>query len=67
MTLKGKRTLIVNGVGAVLPITDAALMFLTEAQGILPPGGYLAYAVGMNAINMYLRSITDTPMWKGSA
>jgi len=64
MTLKGKRTLIVNGLGAVLPVTDAALMFLTEAQSVLPEWGYLVYAIAMNALNMYLRSITTTAMGK---
>ena len=61
-TLKGKRTIIVNGVAVLLPLTDAGLMFLGEAQSLMPEWGYMGYAIGITALNAYLRSITTTPM-----
>ncbi len=55
--MKGYRTIIFNGLAAVLPVLE-----LTEFKAVIPddylPWYMLAVALG----NLYLRTITTTPV-----
>ena len=53
--LRGWRTLIVNGLMAVMPILE-----LTEFRDVLPQDWLKWYALGVVLANMYLRYITTT-------
>lgn len=66
--LKGYRTLIFNVVALIPPAIDAALPVVAEIAGspevqALIPANYLPlYAFGVSIVNIYLRSITTTPV-----
>lgn len=57
--LKGYRTILVNALLMVMPILE-----MTELLYILPEGWQNYYAVLMAIVNLWLRSITTTPMGK---
>lgn len=59
--LRGWRTLAFNAVAAALPVLE-----LTEVRNVLPDHWLPWYALGIALANMYLRSITKTPVGKGS-
>lgn len=62
--MKGFRTLIVNGVVAVLPLAGELLAFLDvfDWRSVLPPesAGWFILVVGL--LNIGLRFITTTPV-----
>lgn len=68
MRLKGYRTLIVNIVAAIPAAIELALPQLVqvigmpEFRGILPQGWLPYYALALALANIWLRSITDTPV-----
>jgi hypothetical protein len=57
--LKGYRTIMVNTLLTVMPILE-----MTELLSVLPDGWQNWYAIAMAVINLWLRSITTTPMGK---
>jgi hypothetical protein len=57
--LKGYRTVLVNTLLTVMPILE-----MTELLSVLPDGWQNWYAIAMAVINLWLRSITTTPMGK---
>lgn len=58
---KGYRTMIVNGLAMILPVLS-----LSEWYQILPAEWLPWYGLGLAVINMYLRSVTTTPVGKKS-
>lgn len=69
--IKGWRTIVFN-VAALLPVLpDIAIqaaqliVAVPEIRGILPDGWLPYYAVGVSLANIYLRSITSTPVGRG--
>lgn len=56
-TVKGWRTIAVNAIAAILPILE-----MSEMTQILPPDAIPWYALAVALINMWLRSITTTPI-----
>lgn len=56
--LKGYRTVLINGGLAAMPILE-----MTEVLDILPEGYEAPYAILVAIMNLYLRSITTTPIW----
>lgn len=57
--LKGWRTLIINALLALMPILE-----MSEILDVLPDGYEAPYAIFIAVMNLYLRSITTTPMGK---
>jgi hypothetical protein len=57
--LKGYRTILVNTLLTVMPILE-----MTELLSVLPDGWQNWYAIAMAVINLWLRSITTTPVGK---
>jgi hypothetical protein len=57
--LKGYRTILVNVLMTIMPILE-----MTELLSVLPDGWQNWYAIAMAVINLWLRSITTTPMGK---
>jgi hypothetical protein len=57
--LKGYRTILVNTLLTIMPILE-----MTELLSVLPDGWQNWYAIAMAVINLWLRSITTTPMGK---
>jgi hypothetical protein len=57
--LKGYRTMAVNTLLMVMPILE-----MSELLSVLPEGWQNWYAIAMAVINLWLRSITTTPMGK---
>jgi hypothetical protein len=57
--LKGYRTILVNTLLTVMPILE-----MTELLSVLPDGWQNWYAIAMAVINLWLRSITTTPLGK---
>lgn len=57
--LKGYRTVLVNTLLTIMPILE-----MTELLSVLPDGWQNWYAIAMAVINLWLRSITTTPMGK---
>lgn len=55
--MKGWRTVVFNVLAAVLPILE-----LTELRDVLPPDWLPWYALAVAIGNIWLRSITTTPM-----
>lgn len=53
--LKGWRTILVNALGAAVPILS-----MTELLAVLPPEWLPWWMLGLALANMYLRTITDT-------
>lgn len=68
--LKGYRTVIVNVIALVPPTIDAVLPIvaeiagLAEVQALIPADKLPMYALGLAVANIYLRSITTTPVGK---
>lgn len=57
--LKGFRTLVINIALAIMPILE-----MSEMLDVLPDGFEAAYAILIALVNLYLRSITTTPVGK---
>ena len=57
--LKGYRTILVNVLMTVMPVLE-----MSEILEIMPEGWENWYAIAMAVINLWLRSITTTPMGK---
>jgi hypothetical protein len=57
--IKGYRTFLVNALLTVMPILE-----MTEIIQVLPEGYEAPYAIFIALINLYLRTITTTPMGK---
>lgn len=55
--MKGWRTVVFNVLAAVLPVLE-----LTELRDVLPPDWLPWYALAVAIGNVWLRSITTTPM-----
>ena len=70
MRLKGYRTVIVNSVAGLVAAVELALpvvvqlIGMPEWRGILPQGWLPYYALGLALLNLWLRSITTTPLGK---
>lgn len=56
---KGYRTWVINILLALMPILE-----MTEILDILPDSYTSVYAVAIAVVNLYLRSITTTPVGK---
>jgi hypothetical protein len=71
--LKGWWTVAVNTLAASPLALDAAQPLLTailglpEFQALIPVGLLPYYALALAAVNIWLRSITDTPIGKAEA
>lgn len=59
--LKGYRTLLINALLTIMPILD-----MSEVLQILPEGYEAPYAIVIAVVNLWLRSITTTPMGKST-
>lgn len=57
--LKGYRTILVNVLMTVMPVLE-----MSEILEVMPDGWQNWYAIAMAVINLWLRSITTTPMGK---
>ena len=57
--LKGWKTVAFNVLAAIVPILE-----LTEMKGIVPEEYLPFYALAVAMGNVYLRSVTTTPMGK---
>ncbi|MEM8713533.1 MAG: hypothetical protein AAGG01_21525 [Planctomycetota bacterium] len=55
--LKGYRTMILNALASVLPVLE-----LTEWYAVLPDGWVPYYVLALALLNMWMRSITTTPV-----
>jgi hypothetical protein len=66
--MKGYRTLAVNGIAGVLIGVEALLPHvlevfgMPEVRGMLPEGWVPYYALGLALLNIWLRTITTTPV-----
>ena len=60
--MKGFRTVLANVAFAIPPL--AQLVASPEVSQILPVGWLPWYGVGVAAANIYLRTITSTPVGK---
>ena len=58
-SLKGWKTVTFNVLAAIVPILE-----LTEMKGIVPEEYLPFYALAVAMGNVYLRSVTTTPMGK---
>lgn len=58
-SLKGWKTVTFNVLAAIVPILE-----LTETKGIVPEEYLPFYALAVAMGNVYLRSVTTTPMGK---
>ena len=61
--MKGYKTVLVNGAAALLPLIDMALNNGSAIGGVLGANGAAALSV-LGLINVVLRWITDTPIFK---
>lgn len=57
--IRGYRTVVVNAFLSIVPILE-----LTEVRDVMPDDWLKWYALVLVFANMYLRSITKTPMGK---
>lgn len=57
--LKGYRTVLVNVLLTIMPVLE-----MSEILEVMPEGWENWYAIAMAVINLWLRSITTTPMGK---
>ena len=57
--LKGYRTILVNVLLTIMPVLE-----MSEILEVMPDGWENWYAIAMAVINLWLRSITTTPMGK---
>lgn len=64
MKAKGYKTVVVNGVAALLPVLDYVVNNGAVLGPLLGPQGAAAVTV-LGLINVGLRSMTDTPVFKG--
>lgn len=70
MNLKGYRTVIVNAVAGIVAAAELALPVVVELfgmpewGGLLPQGWLPYYALSLALLNLWLRSITTTPLGK---
>lgn len=55
--LKGYRTIILNALASVLPVLE-----LTEWYAVLPDDWVPYYVLALALLNMWMRSITTTPV-----
>lgn len=55
--LKGYRTVLINAALVAMPILE-----MSEILDVLPEGYEAPYAIFIAMINLYLRSITTTPI-----
>ena len=55
--LKGWRTWIVNILASLVPV-----LYLTEWRDVIPTEYWPYYALALAIINIYMRSITTTPV-----
>jgi len=55
--LKGWRTWIVNAIASLVPV-----LYLTEWRDVIPSDYWPYYALALAIINVYMRSITTTPV-----
>jgi len=64
--LKGWWTVAFNCVAASPLLADlaVAVIALPEFQALIPEGALPYYALGVAAVNIWLRSLTDTPIGK---
>lgn len=68
MKLKGYRTLILNTIAGALAALELALphvlevLGMPELRGILPEGWLPYYALALALLNIWLRTITTTPV-----
>jgi hypothetical protein len=58
-SLKGWKTVTFNVLAAIVPLLE-----LTELKGIVPEEYLPVYALAVAMGNVYLRSVTSTPMGK---
>lgn len=58
-SLKGWKTVTFNVLAAIVPLLE-----LTELKGIVPEEYLPFYALAVAMGNVYLRSVTSTPMGK---
>jgi hypothetical protein len=57
--IKGYRTVLVNIILMIMPILE-----MTEVLEVLPEGYAAPYAIVLAVVNLYLRTVTTTPMGK---
>lgn len=57
--LKGYRTFVVNILLAIMPVLE-----MSEILDVLPKGYEAQYAIMIALVNLYLRTITTTPIGK---
>lgn len=62
--MKGYKTMLVNGAAAALPLVDFALNNGQLVGALLGPQGAAALSV-LGLVNMVLRWVTSTPVFKG--
>lgn len=57
--LKGYRTFVVNILLTIMPVLE-----MSEMLDVLPKGYEAKYAIMIALVNLYLRTITTTPLGK---
>lgn len=68
MMLKGYRTLILNSIAGALAAIEVALpplldvLGMPELRGLMPEGWLPYYALALALLNIWLRTITTTPV-----
>lgn len=66
--LKGYRTLILNSIAGALAAIEVALpplldvLGMPELRGLMPEGWLPYYALALALLNIWLRTITTTPV-----
>lgn len=65
-TLKGWRTVVLNSVAGLAPILLLVLDYAgtVDASSLLSAKGALVYGIAVHLANIYLRTITNTPVGK---
>jgi len=59
--LKGYKTILFNAAATIVPILE-----LTEMYDLVPESYLPIYMLGVAVINLYLRTVTTTPVGKKS-
>jgi len=59
--IKGWKTVIFNILAAILPVLE-----VVDLTDVLGDSGMAIYGAVIAGINLVLRSLTDTPIFKGS-
>lgn len=62
--MKGYKTVVVNGAAAIIPIVDLVVNNGAIVSAISPAGAATALSV-LGLINVILRWVTTTPIFKG--